>query len=84
MKKLETVLTERGQTSIPAQVRKHMHLKPGTKLHWQEVSEHECRLVVQPEHPGPGAQAMLGYAKSFRKSRPTADWMHEIREGDHA
>jgi hypothetical protein len=59
-----------------------MHLKPGTKLRWQEVSEHECRLIVQRRPKGPGARAMLGYARRFRKTRPTEDWMREMRAGD--
>jgi len=82
MKKMETVLTERGQTSIPAQLRKHMHLMPGAKLRWQELSEHECRLIVQQSTPGPGARTMLGYAKRFRKARTTREWMRELREGE--
>ena len=82
MKKLETVLTERGQISIPAQVRKHMRLAPGARLQWQELSEHECRLIVQRSEPGPGAHAMLGYARRFRKIRPTAEWMRELRAGE--
>jgi len=82
MKTMETLLTERGQTSIPAQVRRHMHLTPGTKLRWQEVSENECRLVVADSGRGSGARAMLGYAKQFREARPTSEWMHELRDGE--
>ena len=82
MKKMETVLTERGQISIPAQVRKHMRLAPGTRLRWQELSDHECRLIVQRSAPGAGARAMLGYAKRFRKTRPTSEWLHELRAGE--
>lgn len=82
MKTLETMLTERGQTSVPAQLRKRMHLTPGTKLCWEEISEHECRLIVKQKTPGPGARKMLGYAKRFRKTRPTHKWMQELREGE--
>ncbi len=82
MKKLETMLTERGQTSIPAQVRKEMRLKPGDRLRWQKISERECRLVVADEEPGPGAHAMLGYARRYRPTRPSTDWMRELREGE--
>jgi bifunctional DNA-binding transcriptional regulator/antitoxin component of YhaV-PrlF toxin-antitoxin module len=84
MNRMETMLTERGQTSIPAPVRKHMRLTPGVKLRWQELSEHECRVIVQCRERGPGARAMLGYAKSFRKSRPTREWMIELRGGEQA
>lgn len=79
---METVLTERGQVSIPAQVRRHMHLRSGTKLRWQEISEHECRVVVAQEGCGAGARAMLGYARQARKTRSTEEWIRELREGD--
>ena len=84
MKPLETVLTERGQTSIPAAVRKGMQLTPGTKLRWEELSKNECRLIVQRHAPGPGARAMLGYAQQFRKTRPTRDWLREWRAGERS
>ncbi len=67
---------------MPAKVRKHMHLSPGTKLHWEELSENECRVTVPRDRPGPGAREMLGYAEQYRKTRPTRDWMRELREGD--
>jgi hypothetical protein len=57
-------------------------LKPGARLAWREVSDHECILTVLDESPGPGAKAMLGFAKQFRGTRRTADWMAELREGE--
>ena len=30
-----------------------------------------------------GATAMLGFAKTFRRTRRTADWMKELRAGEH-
>jgi len=80
MKELITTLTDRGQTSIPAKIRKSLGLKPGAKLRWQEVSDHECRLVV--DEKSPGAESMRGYAASFRKTRSAAAWMRELREGE--
>jgi len=44
MNTLMTVITERGQTSIPAQIRKQLNLKPGQKLRWQKVADNECRV----------------------------------------
>jgi bifunctional DNA-binding transcriptional regulator/antitoxin component of YhaV-PrlF toxin-antitoxin module len=82
MKKLETMVTERGQVSVPAAIRKHLQLERGTRLRWQEVSDHECRVIVQRGKPGPGARAMRGFAKRFRKPRPTGEWMRELREGE--
>jgi bifunctional DNA-binding transcriptional regulator/antitoxin component of YhaV-PrlF toxin-antitoxin module len=82
MGKLITTLTERGQTSVPAAIRKHLRLRPGCQLRWQEVSDHECRLVIDDGTTGPGAEAMLGYAAQFRPTRRSDDWMRELREGD--
>ncbi|WP_005035753.1 AbrB/MazE/SpoVT family DNA-binding domain-containing protein [Holophaga foetida] len=40
-----TRLTSQGQTSIPAEVRKALHIEPGTELVWTVVAGH---LVVEP------------------------------------
>ena len=32
----QTKLTSQGQVSVPAVIRKHLGLKPGSALHWQE------------------------------------------------
>ena len=82
MAKLVTTLTVRGQTSVPAPIRKHLRLRPGCRLRWQEVSDRECRLVIDDGTAGPGAEAMLGYAKQFRPVRRSDAWMRELREGE--
>lgn len=82
MKELYTTLTERGQISIPAQIRRDLHLKPGMKIGWEEISDCECRLVIKQEKRGCGARAMLGYAKQFRQTKSTDKWMSELRDGD--
>lgn len=82
MKKMETVLTQRGQTSIPAQVRRQMHLLPGAKIRWQTVSDTECRMIVSDSEPQAGAQAMRGYARKYRKPMTTDEWMRELRDGE--
>ena len=82
MKTLVTTVTERGQVSVPAAIRKELHLEPGTKLVWQTVSDHECRVETQHEPDPVGAVAMRGYAKRFRKTRLTSDWMKELRNGE--
>ena len=52
-------------------------------MRWQEVSDRECRLVIDDGTTGPGAEAMLGYAKQFRPTRRSDVWMRELREGDN-
>ena len=45
----DSTLTERGQISIPASLRKSMNLKPGQKLRFTEISESEFRVTVYQE-----------------------------------
>lgn len=79
-----TVVTERGQTSIPAKIRKQMNLTPGQKLRWQKVGDNECRVFHDSSEEEPGPIAMLGYARKFnpQDTRTTDEWMRELREGE--
>ena len=77
-----SVVTERGQVSIPAQLRKELSLEKGQQLLWEKTGEHEIRVTVLPERKPRGAMAMLGFAKRFRQTRRTEDWMAELREGE--
>jgi AbrB family looped-hinge helix DNA binding protein len=45
-----TVVTERGQISIPAEIRRRFHLVPRTKVEWLETEEGIFILPV-PEDP---------------------------------
>ena len=82
VKTMATTVTERGQVSIPATVRKRLNLIPGQRVTWEPISDHECRMKVAPESPILGAKAMLGYAAKFRRVRRTSEWMDEIRQGE--
>ena len=84
MKTQATLVTARGQVSIPADVRRKMNLTSGRRLVWDPVSESECRVRVAPAPRRAGAMAMLGHAATFRKIRPTRDWMKDLREGERA
>lgn len=79
----EATLTERGQISVPASLRKAMNLKPGQRLKFAAVSEHEFRVLTQTDTP-PGPMAALGYARKLRSgpARRTSDWMRELRAGE--
>ena len=82
MKRNTTTVTERGQVSVPAEIRKRLKLVPGTRLRWVPLSAGECKIVIDHEQAGPGAKSMLGYAAQFRETRPTSQWMRELREGE--
>jgi bifunctional DNA-binding transcriptional regulator/antitoxin component of YhaV-PrlF toxin-antitoxin module len=78
-----TKVTERGQTAIPARMRREHKVEPGTELVWEAVACDEWRVHIRrkaPEKPEP--MAMRGFARRFRAVRSTADWMRELREGD--
>lgn len=77
-----STLTERGQVSLPASIRKAMKLSTGQALRWEQVSDRELRVyVVPPEAPGP--LAALGYARRLRPApKTTAAWMRELRAGE--
>lgn len=46
----ETVITERGQISVPAAIRKRFHLKPGMGMMWI-VRDEGIFLMPVPEDP---------------------------------
>jgi len=83
MKEPTSTLTERGQVSVPASIRKRMKLKPGQKLRWERISEKECRVLIETVAPA-GPLAALGYGPNLRGGlgRRTADWMEELRAGE--
>ena len=81
----EATLTERGQISVPASLRKAMNLRPGQRLKFAPISDHEFRVFLEDKAPA-GPMAVLGYARKLRTgpARRTSDWMRELREGDKA
>lgn len=84
MDKLTTVVTERGQVSIPASIRKELGLKTGQPLVWEKISDRECLVKIPRKKEALGAMAMLGFAARFRgeKGRRTASVMPELRQGE--
>lgn len=79
----KTTVTERGQTAIPARLRHQYAVEPGTELVWEAAGDYEWRVTIRPKPAGkPNPAKMLGFAKNFRATRRTADWMAELREGE--
>lgn len=75
-----TVVTNRGQASIPAQLRKELALTAGQHLLWEKAGEREIRVTVLEGPIQGGAQSMRGFARRFRnEARTTAEWMSELR-----
>ena len=82
MNTLITTVTERGQVSIPSEIRKQLGLEPGQRLEWVVVSDRECRVVRSAGRRVASARAMLGFARQFRPVRPTRAWLADLREGE--
>lgn len=79
----KTTVGERGQTAIPARIRRECHIATGTELIWEVVDRDEWKVtVVRQPHGTPDPHAMRGFARKFRAPRRTADWMRELREGE--
>jgi bifunctional DNA-binding transcriptional regulator/antitoxin component of YhaV-PrlF toxin-antitoxin module len=78
-----TTVTDRGQTAIPARLRREHQVEPGAQLIWEPVGPDEWRVRIERK-PVRAADplAMLGFARTFRATRRTAEWMKELREGE--
>ena len=76
----ESSLTERGQVSVPAALRKAMNLRTGERFRWERISDQELRVSIALK-PSQGPLSVLGYARKLRKGPPrrTAAWMAELR-----
>lgn len=72
MDDMTTTLTERGQTSVPAAIRKQAGLAPGQALRWEFVSEHELRVIIPEDiKTPPNAVSMIGFARRSTPGLPT-------------
>jgi AbrB family looped-hinge helix DNA binding protein len=80
MAEIATTLTDRGQVSMPAAIRRELGLRPGQTLLWKRLSEDEVRVKVPR---GDGA-SVRGFMKKFVGNGPrtTAAWMRILREGE--
>lgn len=74
---MRSTLTERGQTVVPAAVRKHFSLSPSDRLEW--VIEGDS-LRVTPVHADP-IQAFRGRGKGGATARLLAERRAD-REGE--
>lgn len=81
-----TVLTERGQISVPSKLRRRLHLKTGRRFLWQPAADSTLTVMILPEDEEvPGPLKVLGWASRFSKGRPlprSDEAMRELREGE--
>jgi bifunctional DNA-binding transcriptional regulator/antitoxin component of YhaV-PrlF toxin-antitoxin module len=78
-----TKVSERGQTAIPARLRREHGVEPGTELVWEAVGPDEWRVQISRgpvQQPDP--MAMRGFARRFRAVKTTSEWLRELREAE--
>ena len=79
-----STLTERGQVSVPASIRKAAGLRPGQTLRWELISATELRVILPaPDAPG-GPSAALGFARRLHggRARSSDAVLRELRLGE--
>lgn len=78
-----TKVSERGQTAIPARLRREHGVEPGTELVWEAVGPDEWRVQISRKPvQQPDPMAMRGFARRFRAVRTTSEWLSELREAE--
>lgn len=68
---METTLTQRGQTAVPAAIRRRYHLKPHTKLEWV-ITHGGISVIPIPQDPIKEFRGMFkgsGLTESLLKER---------------
>ena len=72
-------MSERGQVSVPISIRNALGLTPSSLIAWTLDAE-TCTATLSPVRTPQkgGAQAALGFAARFRKTRRTADWLRGV------
>ena len=72
-------VSERGQVSVPIDIRNALGLTPSSRIAWTLDAENGMATLSLVRTPRKGgAQAALGFAARFRKTRRTADWLKDI------
>jgi bifunctional DNA-binding transcriptional regulator/antitoxin component of YhaV-PrlF toxin-antitoxin module len=79
-----TMVTQRGQTSIPSHLRKATRLSRGDRLSWEKVSDSEFRVrVVRKGKRKPDPAAMIGFAQRHGLPGGRSDgYMRAMRAGE--
>jgi AbrB family looped-hinge helix DNA binding protein len=75
MKKMQTTLSRRGQTVVPAAIRKRHHLFDGDRLAWIDDGE-TIKIIPIPADP---VRALKGIAKGERLVQELMKYRKEER-----
>lgn len=72
-------MSERGQVSVPISIRNALGLTPSSRIAWTLDAENGTATLSPIRAPQKGgAQAALGFAARFRKTRRTVDWLRGV------
>ena len=80
---MQTTVTVRGQTAVPAEIRHKYHIKKQTKLEWVDDGK-VITVIPVPDNPIKYARGMLkgtGLTKSLLKARAEERRMENKRDG---
>ncbi len=78
MQKMQTKLSSQGQVSVPAPVRKLLHLIPGSVLVWTQEGD---RIVVERERRHTTAQVHQALFPDAAPGQRPASTLVELRQG---
>ena len=71
---LKAKVSVRGQVALPAEIRKRLDIKTGDCVQFQFLTDGGVRMsLAQKNEPGQ-IHDMLGFARKFRKVRPSTEW----------
>lgn len=77
---MRATVSESGQVTVPAWLRREMNLEPGQTVLWEKVSDTECRLIVVPKETSPpDPLSALGFARQHGLKECSTDaWLKEL------
>ena len=73
-KTMITKVSDRGQVSVPADVRAALAIGPGVSIKWELQNDGSARVTTMKTGAEGGAKGLLGFAKRYRETRRTDEW----------
>ncbi len=73
---MKATVTSKGQITIPAEIRRKLHLQPGSVLQFDESAHFLKARHVFDENK---ARAVLGCAESPLRGKTTEEWLSQTR-----
>ena len=73
-KKLHTKVSDRGQVSVPSDIRAALGIGPGTVLEWDLSTDGSARVSVLRQCLAKDAVSLVGFVRKYRKPRRTDEW----------